>query len=263
MTTTMTQKHVDLSEIIAQEHAKRALEVAAVCKGNVILIGGSGNGKTMLSEAYAGLLGESTQIIRVSVADTVKTLTKKFEHNYGQTALIMADELPELKKDVLMYIKELSQAYNAPVVATMLPCPCGFLGDARHECTCTLTQVTKYRKSITGSLWDLFDIRIEVPPVSVRDICSSINGTAYTTETTENVLTRVIPARERYNLNKDELKPCQDALDLLSTASMRLGFSAKAVSKILRVARAIADLDDDETIKAHHISEAVQYRMQS
>lgn len=260
MTMTEITKGVDMADIIGQEHAKRAIEVAAVCKANIIFIGGSGNGKTMLSEAYAGLLGESTQVIKISVADTIKTLTKKFEHMHGQTTLIMADELPELRKDIQLFIKELSQAYGAPVVATMLPCPCGYMGDARHTCSCTPSQVSRYRRAISGSLWDLFDMRIEVPPVSVRDICNSINGTAYMTETTDNVLTRVIPAKERYNLNKDNTKPCQDALDLLSTASLKLGFSAKAVSKILRVSRAIADLDSEIEIKAHHLAEAVQYR---
>lgn len=252
---------VNLADIIGQEHAKRAMEVASVGRSNILLVGGSGNGKGMLSEAYAGLLGENTEIIRVSVADTVKTITRKVEGCDKYNALIIAEELPELKRDVPLYIKEVSQTRNIPVAATMLPCPCGYLGDARHTCSCTPGQIAKYRKPLSGSLQDLFDIRIEVPAVSVRDICNSINGTAYMTETTENVLTRVIPARERYSLNRDNTKPSQDALELLATASLKLGFSAKVVTRILKVSRAIADLDSEEIIKAHHISEAVQYRM--
>jgi magnesium chelatase family protein len=255
-------KGVDLSEIIGQEHAKRAIEVASVSKANILFVGSPGAGKSMLAEAYAGLMGNTqpVKIIRVSVADTIKSLNRKLEADYSQNALIMADELPELKRDVLLYIKELSQAWNIPVVASMHPCPCGYLGDARKQCSCTPSQITRYRASVSGSLWELFDIHIEVPPVSIRDLCNNINGTVYMQETTENVLTRVIPAKERYNLHQDNLKPCEDALDLLATACQKLGFSAKAVSKILRISRAIADLDSEQVIKAQHISEAIQYR---
>jgi magnesium chelatase family protein len=255
-------KGVDLSEIIGQEHAKRAIEVASVSRANILFVGSPGAGKSMLAEAYAGLMGNTqpVKIIRVSVSDTIKSLNRKLETDYSQNTVIIADELPELKRDVLQYIKELSQAWNIPVIASMHLCPCGYLGDARKQCSCTPAQITRYRSTISGSLWELFDIHIEVPPVSIRDICNNINGTAYMQETTENVLTRVIPARERYNLNRDILKPCEDALNLLATAVQKLGFSAKAVSKILRIARAIADLDNEQVIKAHHISEAIQYR---
>jgi len=259
---TEMNKGVDMSEIIGQEHAKRAIEVAAVGKANVLLVGSPGSGKSMLSEAYAGLLGngEPVGIIKVSVADKIKSLTRKFETNHSQNALIVADELPELKRDILLYIKELSQAWNIPVIASMHPCPCGYLGDARKHCSCTPSQITRYRSTLSGSLWELFDIHVEVPPVSIKDLCNNINGTGYRGENTEQVLSRIIPARERYTVNKDNLKPTEDALHLLATACEKLGFSAKAVSGILRIARAIADLEGVEIIQAYHIAEAVQYR---
>jgi magnesium chelatase family protein len=253
------QKTADVSDIIGQEHAKRAIEVAAVGSANILFVGASGNGKSMLCEAYAGLLG-SEEVIRVSVADTIKSLAGKIENCYGQDALFIVDELPELKRDVLLYIKEISQAGNIPVAATMLPCPCGYLSDPRHQCTCIPGQIAKYRAPLSGSLRELFDIHIEVPAIPVRELCSQINGTKYKSETSEQVLGRVIPAMERYKLNRDNLKPHKDAVDLLSVACHKLGFSAKAVSGILKIARAIADLEGEDVIKSHHISEAIQYR---
>jgi len=118
----------------------------------------------------------------------------------------------------------------------------------------------KYRSTISGSLLELFDIHVEVPPVGIKELCNNINGTGYQTENSEQVLSRVIPARERYNLNRENLKSEKDAVELLSMACQKLGFSAKAVSKILRISRAIADLDSEGVIKAQHISEAIQYR---
>lgn len=249
----------DLSGIIGQEHAKRALEVAAVLRANVLLVGTPGGGKGMLSEAYAGLLGiEPSCILRVSVSDTVKTLQKKIQDQKDNDTLLIVDDLPELKRDVLIFIKEISQ--DVPVVASMHPCPCGYLSDPRHQCTCTPAQITRYRCNLSGSLLDIFDIQVEVPPVAVRDLCNGINGTQYMQETTENVLKRVVPARELYSLNQNNLKPCQDALELLATASLKMGFSAKVVNKILKVGRAVADLDHEDIIKAHHVAEAIQYR---
>lgn len=255
-----TQNNItDLSEIIGQEHAKRALEVGAVLKANVLLVGSPGAGKGMLSEAYAGLLGiDPDNIIEVSIADTVKTLGKQQDKHKGKNTLLIVDALPELKRDVLIFIKEIS--HDMPVIASMSPCPCGYLGDPRHNCTCTPAQITRYRSCLTGSLLDIFDIQVEIPPVAVRDICNAINGTTYMQETTENVLTRVVPSRERYLLNQNNIKPTQDALDLLATASLKLGFSAKAFNRILKVGRAVADLDQEDIIKSHHISEAIQYR---
>ena len=260
MTATITYRAVDMSDIIGQEHVKRAIEVASVSKANILFVGSPGAGKSMLAEAYRGLLGNHEPIvIRISISDTVKSLKQRVQDIEGRDTLMIADELPELKKDVLLYIKELAEQ-NIPVVATMHPCPCGYWGDPRKQCCCTPSQIAKYRGNISGSIWEIFDILIEVPPVSIRDICNNIQGTLYMQETTENVLIRVIPARERYQVNQDNLKPCQDALDLLATACQKLGFSAKAVSKILRIARAVADLDQEDTIKAHHVSEAIQYR---
>lgn len=252
-------KSVDISDIIGQEHAKRAIEVAAVSKANILFVGGSGNGKGMLSEAYAGLLG-NVEVIRISVADTVKSLARKMDSGTKENVLIIVKDLPELKRDVLMYIKELSQAWNIPLAASMLPCPCGYFADPRHSCSCTPAQIGKYRAPISGSLNDLFDFYIEVPAVSVRELCNQINGSNHQMGSSE-LLEIVVPARERYELNQDKLRPHKDAVDLLSTACQRLGFSAGAVSGILKIGRAIADLEGDDIIKSHHISEAIQYRV--
>ena len=250
---------VDISDIVGQEHAKRAIEVAAVCNANILLVGGPGNGKGMLSEAYAGLLG-NVEVIRISVADTVKSLARKMENGTKENVLIIVDELPELKRDVLFYIKELSERWSIPVAASMLSCACGYLSDPRHSCSCTPAQIIKYRAPISGSLSELFDIHIEVPAVPVRELCNNIKGTGYQAENMEKVLSRVIQARERYKVNQDNLEPCIDAVDLLSMACQKLSFSVGAVSRVLKISRAIADLENADVIKAHHVSEAIQYQ---
>ncbi len=254
-------KIIDMSEIAGQDHVKRALEVAAVAGANVLLIGPPGSGKSMFSDVYGNLLTNNNPhgIIGVSISSTVKDIKQIWIDNDGQDTLIIADEFPELKRNVLYYIKELSHDYNIPVIANMHPCPCGYYGDTRHQCTCTPSQIMRYRTNISGSILEMFDIHIETPALSGREIRELVSD-KIRNETTEQILGRVIPARERYRLHWMNLKLDEPTSSLLETACQKLGFSAKAISKIVRIARVIADLDNETDIKTHHIAEAIQYR---
>lgn len=256
----MAQKTLDMSEIAGEEHIKRALEVAATAQANVLLIGPPGSGKTMFTHVYGNLInsGVTTGIIGVSVGDSIKDVKTKFNDCDGQETLIVVDELPELKRNVMYYIRELSHDYSIPVIATMHPCPCGYFSDPRHQCVCTPKQIMNYRSKISGSILEMFDICIEVTGAHRREIDDLIKGRK--AETTEDVLSRIIPAYERYKQNREKLEISEDASRLLSTAVERLGFSMRRAKRIIQIARVIADLDSEDNVKTHHLAEAIQYR---
>jgi len=151
-------------------------------------------------------------------------------------------------------------------------CPCGFYTDLNRECTCTMPQILRYRSKISGPLMDRIDIHIEVPAVRYRDLTGETSG-----EDSEAIKGRVNSAREvqrrrftgkriysNAQMTSRHLKRyCQigeDSKKLLEQAIDKLGLSARAYTRILKIARTIADLENVENITAAHISEAIQYR---
>lgn len=158
------------------------------------------------------------------------------------------------------------------LVLAMNPCPCGYYGDTTHECVCTPHQIQRYRGRLSGPLLDRLDIHIEVPAVPVKDLSGITSG-----ETSADIRHRVIQARNRQaaryseerTMNNAQLKPrllkkyCQldpAGLTLLEQAVTRLGLSARAYGRILRVSRTIADLGESDKILSRHVGEAIQYR---
>jgi magnesium chelatase family protein len=159
------------------------------------------------------------------------------------------------------------------LVAAMNPCPCGYLGDSRHQCTCTPSQIHRYRHKVSGPLLDRIDIHIEVPAVPYKEL-----STEYSGERSGEIRKRVITARdiqlERFRDDRKiysngqmktrhikkycKLKP--EAQNLLEVAMHKLALSARAYTRILKLSRTIADLEVSEEIHPHHISEAIQYR---
>ena len=159
------------------------------------------------------------------------------------------------------------------LVAASNPCPCGFLGDTNHQCSCSATQIQRYRSRISGPLLDRIDMYVEVAAVAFKDLSAQDDG-----ESSAEVKVRVIRARaiqhQRFAdlpnvYNNSQMPPKQVkrfcALDpaseqLLEEAVLRLGLSARAFRRIQKIARTIADLAGSELIQTAHVAEATQYR---
>jgi magnesium chelatase family protein len=209
------------------------------------------------------------------------------EVSLSHNGVLFLDELPEFKKNVLEVLRQpledgrvtISRALSSltfpssfMLVAAMNPCPCGFYTDPNRECTCTIPQILRYRSRISGPLMDRIDIHIEVPAVRYRDLTGEASG-----EDSETIKGRVNRARElqRLRFNGKRIycnaqmtprylkKYCQigeDSKALLEQAIDKLGLSARAYTRILKIARTSADLESVEEITAQHIAEAIQYR---
>jgi magnesium chelatase family protein len=214
-------------------------------------------------------------------------IPKPGEVSLSHNGVLFLDELPEFKKNVLEVMRQpleegkvtISRALSSltfpssfMLIAAMNPCPCGFYTDPNRECTCTMPQILRYRAKISGPLMDRIDIHVEVPAVKYRDLTGEVSG-----EDSETIKTRVNKARavqrERFagkkiysnaQMTSRHLKKyCQigeNSKTLLEQAIDKLGLSARAYTRILKIARTIADLESVEDISAHHISEAIQYR---
>jgi magnesium chelatase family protein len=212
---------------------------------------------------------------------------KPGEVSLAHNGVLFLDELPEFKKNVLEVMRQpmeegtvtISRASssvtypaNFMLVAAMNPCPCGFLGDPKRECACTFLQIQRYRSRLSGPLLDRIDIHMEVPPVPFKDLTVREDG-----QTSAEVLKRVKRARESQtkrfqrtkihtnaNMTSRQIRKfCQldgESDELLEKAMDRFGLSARAHSRILKIARTIADLEGVEDIRASHVAEAIQYR---
>lgn len=158
------------------------------------------------------------------------------------------------------------------MVASMNPCPCGYLGDTRHECVCAVGDIQRYRSRISGPLLDRIDIQVEVPRLTRRHLQERSHG-----ENSSSVSRRVIAARRLQEARLEGTgaycnasmthalveKLCRASVEgerFLGLAVERLGLSARSYHRVLKVARTIADLAASETMEVEHIAEAVQYR---
>ena len=158
------------------------------------------------------------------------------------------------------------------LIASMNPCKCGYFGDSTRECTCTPAQIHQYHSKISGPLLDRIDIQVEVANVNYKDLSSTQKG-----ETSQEIKMRVNQARqiqrERYKdfgiyansqltagMLSEFCRLGEAENNILKMAFDKLGLSARAHSRILKVARTIADLAGEKDITSSHIAEAIQYR---
>ncbi|MDB9312250.1 YifB family Mg chelatase-like AAA ATPase [Spirulina sp. CS-785/01] len=311
----------DLCDVKGQNHARRALEIAAAGGHNLIFVGPPGSGKTMLARRLPGILpmlsfSEALEVSQIhSVAGFLKdrgtlikarpfrsphhsasgpslvgggSIPKPGEISLAHRGILFLDELTEFKRNVLEFLRQpledgfvsISRTRQSVVfpaqftlVASTNPCPCGYYGDSLQQCTCTPRQREQYWAKLSGPLMDRIDLQVAVNRLKPEEMTQQATG-----EKSQAVRGRVESARDRTlhrfrntpqihcnaeMTSRDLRQFCQldqTSRTLLETAIRKLGLSARAMDRILKVARTIADLAGAEQIKSPHIAEAIQYR---
>jgi magnesium chelatase family protein len=213
---------------------------------------------------------------------------KPGEVSLAHNGVLFLDESPEFKKNVLEVLRQpledgmvtISRAISSLsfpsrfiLVIAFNPCPCGYLGDMKHNCKCTPAQVQRYESRLSGPLLDRIDMHLEVPSIPYREMSSGYSGESSSAikkrvEQAREVQKKRFAKRKNFYCNvqmtpKDLRKFCfldKASEKLIEDAVERLGLSARSYHRILKIGRTIADLDNSKHLQTKHIAEAIQYR---
>lgn len=213
-------------------------------------------------------------------------IPKPGEVTLAHNGVLFLDELPEFPRNILEILRQpmedeeitisrvnatITYPANFMLIAACNPCPCGFYQDPFHECTCSFQQIKRYKSKISGPLLDRIDLQVDVAPVKFEDF-EQEDGLDSVTIRKKVELARKVQ-QERYknlnircnsqltpNLIKKYCKTTYSARLLLKEAFNRLKLSARSYSRVLKISRTIADIDEIDTINEEHIAEALRFR---
>ncbi len=211
------------------------------------------------------------------------------EITLAHNGILFLDEFPEFRRNVIEVLRQpmedgkitVSRAANKVtypskfmLVAAMNPCKCGYYGSKRKTCSCTIAQIKQYRSKISGPILDRIDIQVSVPEVDYEDLSSESQSDTSSSKMREKVELAFDIQKSRFKnspinhnaqMNERQLRQfCKlddESNTILKLAVERFAFSARSYSKILKIARTIADIEDFDDIKPTHIKEAISYRV--
>ena len=309
---------LDFAQVKGQHMAKRALQIAAAGRHNILFIGSPGSGKTMLAKRLESIMPPMTfdEVLETSKIYSItgkltnnSLLTQRTfrspHHTISQAGLVgggtypqpgeislahhgilFLDELTEFRRDTLealrqplesktVSISRVAQSVSFPasflLVAALNPCPCGFFGDKKRQCTCSRQQIVKYIGKLSGPLLDRIDLQVNVQSIEYDSIKAAADTQSSAVLYEKVIIARDIQARRfgvisMYNnfMSSDQVeKYCiltPAAEIIIKKAFDKLHLSMRGYHKILKVARTIADLAGSQDIDVAHIQEAIMYR---